>query len=277
MTNNQTKVFNYWNLIIDYCLVIGIWCLVIFPSLAYAEQTIPIELQGVGLEEHLGAAIPLDLPFRNETGETVSLHSFFDGKRPVILTLSYYGCPMLCGLVLNGLTRGLKEVAWTAGEQFQYVNVSIDPTEGPELAQEKKANYLTTYARPGAERGWHFLVGEEAAIRALTAATGFQYRYDDEQQQYAHAAVIVIATPDGRISRYLYGIDFHPRDLRLALLEATKGAIGNLADRFLMFCYHYDPTTRRYGLFATRLMQLGGGITVAGLAVLLTRLRRRRV
>ncbi|MBI2346046.1 MAG: SCO family protein [Deltaproteobacteria bacterium] len=222
----------------------------------------------------MGQTLPLDLQFRDEAGATVPLKSFFDGKRPVIVSLAYYSCPNLCGLLLNGLVGGLRNLEWSAGEQFTYVNISIDPREQPTLAAEKRKNYLDTYGRLGAEKGWHFLVGDEPNIRALADAIGFRYRYDEEQKQYAHAAAIYVATPDGRLSRYLYGIDFQVRDLKLALMEATNGKVGGIADRLLMFCYRYDPKTRKYALFATRLMRAGGAITVIGIAAMIFRMRR---
>lgn len=241
-----------------------------------ATDAPPRELDGVGIEEHVGATLPLDLTFRNEAGELVPLRSFFDGTHPVILSLAYYECPMLCGMLQNGLMAGFKQLAWSAGKDYQYVNVSINPRESPDLANTKKTNLLATSGqRPATASGWHFLVGEETHIRALTDRIGFKYRYDDEQKQYAHTAAAFVLTPDGRLARYLYGIEFRPRDLRLALLEATDGKLGNTIDRLLLYCYHYDPKTRRYALMATRLMRVGGGITVVGLTLLLLRLRRR--
>ena len=239
-----------------------------------AEQT-PRELEGVGVEEHMGAKLDLTRTFVDEKGSIVALQDFLKEGKPVILSLVYYGCPNLCSFLLNGLTDSLKELNWTVGEQFDIVHVSIDPTEDAELAMAKRESHLKAYGRNVKEGAWHFLTGKEANIQALAKEVGFQYRYDKEQEQYAHAAVLIVLMPDGKISRYLYGIRFDPKDLKLALLEASHGKVGNIVEKFLLFCYHYDPQTKKYALFATRLMKGAGVITVAGIGLLFFTLRRK--
>ncbi len=229
----------------------------------------PAALDEVGIEEHLDAGLPLDLEFVDEDGNTVRLGDYFDGRRPVILTLNYYRCPMLCGLQLNGVVDGLEQMDWTPGVEFEMVTVSINPLETPELAAAKKQNYLKRYQRPAAARGWHFLTGKEVDIRRLAEAVGFGYRYDPETDQYAHAAAIFVSTPDGRVARYLYGIEYPQRKMKLALMEASEGRIGGPLDQLIMYCYHYDPSSRRYAPVAMNIMRLGGGATalVFGLAL----------
>jgi protein SCO1/2 len=235
-------------------------------ALAQRGEPLPTELEGVGITEHLDARVPLDTTFDDETGKQVTLGSYFVKDRPVILTLNYFTCPMLCTLILNGMTDAMKEIPWTPGRQFEIVTVSFDPTETPTLARLKKKSYLEAYGRPDAAAGWHFLTGEEENIRALTDAVGFKYRWDDTEKQFAHAAAIFILTPDGHISRYLYGVQFEPKDLRLALLEASSGKIGSPMDQVLMYCYHYDASSGRYSIAAQQIMKIGGILTVLVLA-----------
>jgi protein SCO1/2 len=184
-----------------------------------------------------------------------------------MLTLNYYRCPMLCGLQLNGVVDGLERMDWTPGVEFEMVTVSIDPLETPELAQAKKQNYLKRLQRPAAARGWHFLTGKQAAIERLAETVGFGYTYDPESGQYAHAAAIIVATPDGRVARYLYGIEYPPRKLKLGLMEASEGRIGGPLDQLIMYCYHYDPSSRRYAPVAMNIMRVGGGVTVVVLGL----------
>ena len=233
-----------------------------------AEQ-VPDVLEEVGVTEHLNAKLPLDLEFRDEEGNWVELGSFFDGKRPVILTLNYYRCPMLCGLMLNGLVDGFEEMQWTPGEEFEVVTISINPLETPELAEAKKQNYLKRLDRPAAARGWHFMTGRELEINRLAETVGFRFTYDPESQTYAHAAVLFVCTPDGRVSRYLYGIEFPAKRLKLALLEAAEGTVGSALDQLILYCYHYDPTTRRYSPVAMNIMRLGGGASAVVLGMFL--------
>lgn len=229
-------------------------------SAQLANQAVPA-LDKVGVEEHLDARLPLELEFVDEAGRTVRLADYFDGARPVILTLNYYRCPMLCGLQLNGVVAGLEEMDWTPGVEFEMVTVSIDPLETPELAQAKKENYLKRYQRPAAARGWHFLTGRQDNIERLAETVGFGYTYDVASGQYAHAAAIFVITPDGRIARYLYGIEYPPKSLKLALMEASEGKIGSAFDQLIMYCFHYDPASRRYAPVAMNIMRVGGGAT----------------
>ncbi|MEJ2189945.1 MAG: SCO family protein [Acidobacteriota bacterium] len=236
---------------------------------AQLADGVPQALEEVGVSEHLDAKLPMDLEFRDEKGDTVTLGQFFDGERPVILTLNYYRCPMLCGLMLNGMVDGLEQMQWTAGDEFEIVTVSINPLETPALAREKKQNYLKRYDRPSAASGWHFLTGNEPEIQRLAETVGFSYKYDPEQQQYAHPAVMFVCTPDGHVSRYLYGIEYPPKRLKLALLEASEGEIGSTLDQIVLYCYHYDPSNRRYSPVAMNIMRVGGGAAASVLAVAL--------
>ncbi len=239
------------------------------PAAAQLADQLPPELEAVGVEEHLDARLPLDLEFRDEAGTVVRLGDYFDGVKPVILTLNYYKCPMLCGLQLNGLLDGLRELDWTPGQEFELVTVSINPLETPALAADKKQNYIKRYERPSAAAGWHFLTGRETEIRRLAETVGFGYTYDRSTGEYAHAAVIFVATPDGRVARYLYGIEYPASRLRLALLEASAGEIGSTIDQLILYCFHYDPESRRYAPVAMNIMRVGGGATalVVGLTL----------
>jgi protein SCO1/2 len=231
------------------------------PAVAQLADQVPPQLEEVGIEEHLDAKIPMNLEFRDEYGAVVTLGDYFDGEKPVILTLNYYKCPMLCGLQLNGLLDGLMELDWTPGQEFEMVTVSINPLETPALATEKKQNYMKRYERPSAAKGWHFLTGREPEIRQLASTLGFGYTFDRKTGEYAHAAAIFVSTPDGRVARYLYGIEYPPRRLRLALLEASAGEIGTTIDQLILYCFHYDPSSRRYSPVAMNIMRLGGGAT----------------
>jgi protein SCO1 len=221
----------------------------------------PPKLENVGIEQHLDAQVPSDLPFRDEAGKTVKLGDYF-GRKPIILDLAYYNCTMLCGEVLLGLTGAMKMVNFNMGEDYDVITVSFDPKDTSELAAAKKKDYVQRYGRPGAQQGWHFLTGQPDAINALTQAVGFQYQYDPKINQYAHATAIMVLTPQGKISRYFYGVDFPPKDLRLGLVEASQNKIGNPVDAILLYCYHYDPATGKYGAIVTNILQLGAGITI---------------
>jgi protein SCO1/2 len=225
-------------------------------------EPVPKQLERVGVEEKLDAALPLSLVFKDDAGRDVTLGSYFRPGHPVLLTLNYYRCPMLCTLELNGLVDGMKGLAWTPGDEFTVVTVSIDPRETPELARAKKQSYLESLGRPSAEAGWHFLTGSPASIEALTKAVGFSYEYDKETDQYGHAAVVMLVTPEGRVGRYLYGVVFEPATLKLGLLEASKGKIGSTWERFILYCYHYDANQGRYALAARSIMRVGGALTV---------------
>jgi protein SCO1/2 len=233
------------------------------------------ELQRLTIDEHLGQKIPLDLKFTDDKGQTVTLAQYFDQGKPVILNLVYFQCPMLCNFVLNGLTDAMKKMDWVPGKQFQLVTVSFNPSETSALGSAKKASYLNDLGKPDADAGWAFLVGPEANSKALADAVGFKYFYLPEKKEYAHTAATFIISPDGTISRYLYGIEYPERDLRLALLEASEGKIGNTLDRLILYCYHYDPEAKGYVVFATNIMKLGGGLVVVGLAILIGLLWRR--
>jgi protein SCO1/2 len=247
-------------------------CLLAAAALA-AEQPLPPELRGVGVEERLGQGVDLNLTFTGEDGYPVALRSFFHKDRPVLLNLVYYSCPMLCTLVLNGQTTALRDIPWTPGKEFEVVTISIDPTETFDLAQRKRASYLETYGRPAA--GWHFFTDDHGHAKKLADQMGFHYRFDERQGQYAHPAVIMILTPEGKVSRYLYGIKFRARDLRLALVEASESKFTLSTDRILLYCFHYDPQAHGYVLFATNLMRAGGVLTVLILGLVLGRLWRR--
>jgi protein SCO1/2 len=240
-------------------------------GIAYAQlaEQVPEVLEEVGVTEHPNAKLPMDLEFRNEDGNWVKLGSFFDGERPVILTLNYYRCPMLCGLMLNGVVDGLEDMAWTPSEEFEIVTISINPLETPELAKAKKQNYLKRLDRPAAAGGWHFMTGRELEIKRLAETVGFSYTYDPVSQEYAHAAAIFVCTPDGRVARYLYGIEYPAKRLKFALLEAAEGTIGTTLDQLILYCYHYDPTNRRYSPVAMNIMRLGGGATTLILGIFL--------
>jgi protein SCO1/2 len=236
----------------------------------------PPYLENVGIEQHLNGQVPPDLAFVDSTGHPVKLGDYF-GKKPLILNLVYYNCTMLCGEALAGLTGAMKMVKFDVGDQYDVITVSFNPKETPEIAAEKKADYLKRYGRPGAASGWHFLTGPPDSINALTKAVGFQYQYDATRNQYAHATAIMILTPDGHISRYFYGVDFPPKDLRMGLVEASQNKIGNAVDQVLLYCYHYDPATGKYGAVVTNMLRLGGAVTIVfvmGLLFLLSRVEK---
>jgi protein SCO1 len=238
------------------------------------SNKLPDLLTDIGLDQQLDAQVPLDLQFRDEAGRDVRLGDYF-GKKPVILTLVYYECPMLCTQVLNGLTSALGVLSFTVGQEFDIVTVSFDPKETPELAAAKKAGYLDRYKREGAGRGWHFLTGDERSIAALTKAVGFRYAYNASIDQYAHVSGIMVLTPEGRLSRYFYGIEYGPRDVRLALIEAADRRIGTPADQLLLYCFHYDPKSARYSFAIMRLVRTLGVATVLAMVGGIVILRRR--
>jgi protein SCO1/2 len=221
----------------------------------------PELLKEVGIDQKLDDTVPLNLVFRDEHGNSVELAQLFAGK-PVLLTLVYYNCPMLCTQVLNALDRSMEEMPLEIGKDFNVVTVSIDPTDRPAMADAKHAMYAGMYRRPGARYGWHFLTGDEPQIKQLADAVGFRYAYDPDSKQYAHASGIMVLTPEGKISRYFYGVVYPERDLRLGLVEASQGKIGSFTDQVLLYCYHYDPHTGKYGLLISRALQLGGMATV---------------
>jgi protein SCO1/2 len=233
----------------------------------------PPQLRGVGIDQRLNNQVPLDLKFRDETGQPVVLGQYF-GKRPVILSLVYYSCPMLCTMAENGLLNALRDITFNIGQQFEVVTVSIDPTDTPQEATGKKAVYAGLYGRPGAKTGWHFLVGDEPSIRTLAQAVGFHYNYIPETKQFAHATGLVVLTPQGKVSRYFYGIDYPARDVRLALVDASADKIGNAVDAILLYCCEYNPNTGRYGVVVTRILQLGAAVTLLCLGTMIFALSR---
>jgi protein SCO1/2 len=251
----------------------GFWLLVVlFASPAFAQVPAPPPsaqaggvpiLRDVGIDQKLDAQVPADLTFRDEQGRAVRLADYF-GQRPLVLALVYYKCPMLCTMVLNDLTRGMNGVtSMSAGEQFDVLAVSFDPNETPSLAAAKKEQYVRAYRRPRAEQGMHFLTGSPESIKALTQAVGFRYTWDAEHQVFAHASGIIILTPSGKVSRYFFGLDYQPQDLRLSLLEAAEQKISpSPTDRVLLYCFHYDPRTGRYGLIISRALRAGGVLTM---------------
>ncbi|MGH9627509.1 MAG: SCO family protein [Bryobacteraceae bacterium] len=247
--------------------------LLLSAGLLGAEEALPPELEGIDVEEKLGQKIDLDLTFTAENGYPATLRSFFKEGKPVILNLVYYRCPMLCNLVLNGQTDALREIPWTPGNEFEIVTVSIDPAETFALAAKKKQFYLATYDRPAT--GWHFLTDKNGNVQKLADQVGFRYRYDERQQQFVHAAAIMVLTPDGRVSRYLYGAKFKPRDVRLALTEASEGKLGTTVDKLLMFCFHYDSAARSYVPFARNIMRAGGVLVILIFGSVLVHLWRR--
>ncbi|MFZ5891165.1 MAG: SCO family protein [Myxococcota bacterium] len=248
-------------------------------ELADRTEETPKQLRGVDVQEHLGNKLPLDLPLRDATGKPVKLGDFFDGRHPVLLTLNYSNCPMLCSLQLNGLVKGLKEIEWGINQEFRVVTVSLDPTEPPETTQATAKRYLTQYGRPEAAAGWHFLTGSAENVHAYASALGLSYRYDEKRKEYAHPAALVLASPSGNITRYLYGIEFQPKTLRLGLVEASEGRIGSTIDKLVLYCFHYDSSEGRYAPVANRIMQVGGAATVvvmAGALFLLHRADKKR-
>jgi protein SCO1/2 len=251
------------------------------PSAARMEMGTPANakpglLNKIGIDQRLNERVPLDLMFKDETGRDVRLGEFF-GKRPVVLALVYYECPMLCTQVLNGAVSALSILTFDVGKEYDVIAVSINPKESPGLAAQKKQAYLERYKRPQTAAGWHFLTGKEENIKRLAAAVGFRYAYDEEIQQYAHGAGIEILTPEGVLSQYFYGIEFSPRDLRFGLIEASHGRIGTAIDTALMLCYHYDPATGKYGAAAIDAIRIGGVATLlALLSFMFISLRRER-
>ncbi|MFM9903465.1 MAG: SCO family protein [Pyrinomonadaceae bacterium] len=231
---------------------------------------LPDALKTIGIEQKLGGQMPLDVELKDEAGRSVKLGSYFNTGRPVILAFVYYECPMLCNQVLNGLTGSLKGINFDAGKDFDVVAISFDARENDkqDLAKNKKASYMERYSRPGTEKGWHFLTGTQASIDMVTSAAGFSYKWDEKSNQFAHAAGVMIANSDGRLSRYFYGIDYSPKDIKFGIMESSENKVGNAAEQLLLYCYHYDPATGKYGLAILRVMRLGGVLTLVGMGVM---------
>jgi protein SCO1/2 len=241
-----------------------------------AASVVPPALREIGFDQRLNEQVPLDVEFNDDQGRVVRLGQYF-GRKPVVLAFVYYDCPMLCTMVLSSITSTLGVLSLAPGKDFELVMISFDPRETTGLAAKRKAEYLLRYNRPDAAGGWHFLTGAPASIERVTKAAGFRYAWDEETQQFAHPAGIVVLTPDGRLARYLFGLEFGPRDLRLALVEASEGRIGTVVDAALLYCYHYDPMTGRYGLVVMRVLRIAGAATVVALgAFVFVMLRRER-
>ena len=245
------------------------------PQSAMPEGGTPDVLKAVKIEQRLNEQLPLDASFRDETGRTIQLREYFKKDRPVILSLVYYECPMLCNQILNGMVSSFEGLQFSAGTEFEVVTVSFDATERPELAARKKETYLKRYGRKGAEAGWHFLTGDKAEIDRVAQAVGFGYVWDERSKQFAHGSAIMVATPEGKLSHYFYGIDYAPRDVKLALVQASAGKIGTPVHQLILYCYHYDPTTGKFAPVMS-VMRAAGVLTVAGLVFLLLILGRRR-
>lgn len=231
---------------------------------------LPPALEEVGIVQKLNDQLPLDTEFKDENGNTVKLGQFFGNKKPVILAFVYYECPMLCNEILNGLVGGLKGINFNAGKEFDVVAISFDARENakPGVSLNKKLGYMERYDRPGSENGWHFLTGDQASIDAATQAAGFNYRFDTQTEQFAHGAAVMVVTPEGKLARYFYGVDYAPKDLKFGIMEASESRIGSPVDQLALYCYHYDPMTGKYGLVILNVIRLGGILTILGFAIM---------
>jgi protein SCO1/2 len=239
------------------------------------SSEMPGVLKSVGYDQRIGERVPLDVPWRDEHGRAVTLGDYLKGQKPAVLVMAYYHCPMLCDLVLQGVETGLKPLSLDPGREFDVIVAGIDPKETPAQAAKKKQEILQRYARPGTENGWHFLTGPQDSITRLAQSVGFRYVYDPERDQYAHAAGMVILTSEGRVSRYLLGVEFPARDIRLGLVESGHGKLGTVVDQVLLYCFHYDPLVGRYSAATMSILRILAVVTVAGLALLVVFLRRR--
>ncbi len=247
-----------------------------FNFAVHGESELPAEMQNIQIQEKLGDFVDIkNLRFKDEDGKDVVLANYFEASKPVVVIMAYYQCPGICGYLLTGASNSFRTLNWTIGDEYKVLTLSINPKEGPDLAAAKKMAYLDKYGRLGAEKGWHFLTGKEDQIQAIAGQLGFNYRYEKETGEYAHSAGIFILTPEGKISRVLYGIDFPNKDLKLSLLEASNGQVGTILDRFMMFCYRYDPLSKGYAVQASKLMKLGGILTILFIGVYLLMLFRR--
>jgi protein SCO1/2 len=250
------------------------------PSAGYTQEpgmpasTMPAALRGIGFDQHLDERVPLDAAFTDETGRQVRLGDYF-GRRPVVMVFAYYECPMLCTVALNGLSSALSVLSLEPGKDFEIVTVSFDPHDTPAGARAKKAGYIERYTHSGASTAWHFLTGDEANIKRVTAAAGFRYQWDVDTKQFAHPTGVIVLTADGRLARYLFGIEYGPRDLRYALVDASDGKVGSPVDSLLLYCFHYDPMTGRYGLVIMRAIRLAGAATVLALGTFIVIMVRR--
>jgi protein SCO1 len=250
--------------------------LLMMAASAFAGNKLPSPLQGVDIAQRLNTQVPLDLHFNNEAGKDVVIGDLLQGK-PVILTLVYYECPMLCTQVLSGLVTALRPISLTPGKEFNIITVSFNPREKPALAAAKKESYVKDYDRPNAAKGWFFLTGTQESITKLTQAVGFQYNYDPKINQYAHSTAIMILTPEGKLARYFYGIEYPSRDVRLSLIEASQNKIGTIADKVLLFCFHYDPSQGRYSATVINIIRAGGIVTLLCLGGFILKMRRKEM
>ena len=281
--------------LVVFCLLFSAFCLLAFgqpgvprpnsplygggPSTGTTSMGLPPVLKKVGIDQKLNEQVPLDVVFKDEEGRDVRLGQFFKGK-PVVLSLVYYTCPMLCNQILNGMLSSFRQISFNAGEQFEVINVSFDPRDTPAIAAAKKQTYIKAYNRAGGEAAWHFLTGDEANVRRLADAVGFRYLWDEQTKQFAHASGIMILTPEGKLARYFYGVEYPPRDLRLGLVEASQNRIGTPVDTLMLYCYHYDPATGKYGAVVMNIMRVAGVFTVGLMVALffvLQKISRRRV
>jgi protein SCO1 len=242
---------------------------------AINSSTMPPLAREIGIDQKLNQQIPADLQFKDDLGNTVTLGKYFNGNKPLVLTLVYYECPMLCTEVLNGLLKAVNDINLQIGNDFDVVTVSFDSKETPQLANAKKAAYVRVYRKEGANKGWHFLTGTQQSIDKLTKTTGFRYAYDPKSDLFAHGAAIMVLTPQGKLSHYFYGVEFSARDLRLALVEASQGKIGTATDQILLFCFHYDPSQGKYSAYALNFVRLGGIITIICLGIFIARHRKK--
>ncbi len=254
----------------------AVWllCALLLVTAAFAHGEPPDPTAKAGLEQKLNAQVPLSLTFRDETGQPVRLGNYF-GSKPVILVLAYYDCPNMCTLVLNALLTSAQDLKFEAGKDFEIVVVSFNPRETATLAAAKKRSYTQRYGRPEGARGWHFLTGDEPAIEQLASSVGFRFALDPQTNQYAHPSAIMVLTPDGKVSRYFAGIEYPPKELRLALIAASNRRIGSFTDQLFLLCFHYNPLTGKYGLVIMRVIRIAGFLTVAALAILMTAMSRR--
>lgn len=247
--------------------LVGLSLLAGAPARAQVLEDKPEGIQGVGIDDNSGAQIPLDLRFRDENGKAITLAEIFSGDRPVLLSLNYSDCPMLCTLQLSGLVTTLRELEWTAGREFDVISVSVDPLETTVRAKQTEQRYLKQYNRPGAAEGFRFLTGNQKSIRKLADTVGFRYKYLPDKKEFSHTATEIVCSPTGMVSRYLNGVAYDPDTVRLSLVEASEGKVGTVFDSFFLYCFHYDETEGRYGPVARRIMSVGAGVTIFALAV----------
>lgn len=267
-----------------FVLSLGLWALSMTgvdaqygnqPRAGTPASELPAQLKDITFEQRLNETLPLDARFTDEAGRSVALGDYFTGNKPVVFAFVYYQCPMLCSQVMNGISSALKAVPFAPGKDFDVVLVSFDPRDTPAAAAEKKRAHMANWDAQASAGAWHFLTGEEASIRRVTSAAGFNYRWDEATGQFAHVSAVLVVTPDGRLSRYFYGVEYSPKELRMALVESGEGRVGSVMDELLLYCYHYDPSAGRYGVIVMNLVRLGGVLTVGFMAGFILLMRRR--